>query len=331
MARGNIHVASGGVVYFERSNNYTYNRVISGAGYVYQEGTGTLTLGGDNTYTGRTLIRKGGTLRLTGSIENSSEVNIINGKFEISDDDKIIKALRSEVTTSEVILGSNYLIIGTNRDSNDGGGIFNGRITGTGGIHKTGKQTLTLNGVNSYTGDTGIMAGVLKLGVNGKIETSNTVVLHFSGKFDIIDDGKLIKRLNSSSNTTEVILGSNYLVIGLSVDSSDGGGSFNGKISGSGGITKNGSQTLTLNGENTYTGLTDLFSGKLILGENGLISNSSGIKFSTNIANTKLEISQGRKYIKSLNSTYAASEVILTATNSILYIGSTFTSGDGSG
>jgi autotransporter-associated beta strand protein len=58
-----------------------------------------------------------------------------------------------------VLLGANTLTIGSNNQST----TFSGVIEGTGGVSKIGTGTLTLSGVNTYTGATTVGAGVLNL------------------------------------------------------------------------------------------------------------------------------------------------------------------------
>ena len=55
---GNIGVQAGTVT-FNQSTAQILNNVITGAGSVIQNGTGTLTLGGANTYSGGTTINAG--------------------------------------------------------------------------------------------------------------------------------------------------------------------------------------------------------------------------------------------------------------------------------
>ncbi len=57
---GNIVVAAGTDVTFSRSDNVTYGGNIAGAGSLIKMGTGTITLGGNNAYTGGTTISAGG-------------------------------------------------------------------------------------------------------------------------------------------------------------------------------------------------------------------------------------------------------------------------------
>jgi autotransporter-associated beta strand protein len=67
------NVANSGALVFDRADNVAFVGVISGTGSVTQQGAGVLTLTGNNTYTGGTIINPGGMLQIgaggtTGSI-----------------------------------------------------------------------------------------------------------------------------------------------------------------------------------------------------------------------------------------------------------------------
>jgi len=165
-----------------------------------------------------------------------------------------------------VILGSNKLQIGTSTSSNDGGGTFAGKITGSGSIIKNSTQTLTLTGENTYTGYTRIDAGKLVLGSGGKIEKSAEVSFDSPNtKLEITGGTKKIKMLSSPYTADcEVILGSNLLIIGTEPVSDDGGGYFQGIFSGIGGrVTKQGTGTFTMSGSNAATGTFTVAGGTL--------------------------------------------------------------------
>ncbi|EGF9381412.1 AIDA autotransporter, partial [Salmonella enterica] len=98
---------------------------ISGSGQVEKSGDGTLTLSGSNTYTGGTLI-SGGTLVASN-----------------------VEALGSGDVTNDAVLELNT------------GGDFTNNISGSGQVVKSGDETLTLSGANSYTGGTLISSGTL--------------------------------------------------------------------------------------------------------------------------------------------------------------------------
>ncbi|MEX8858742.1 autotransporter-associated beta strand repeat-containing protein, partial [Salmonella enterica] len=106
------------------------------------------------------------------------------------------------------------------------GGDFDNAISGSGQVVKSGDETLTLSGANSYTGGTTISGGTLV--------ASNVEAL---GSGDVTNDAVL--ELNT-------------------------GGDFINSIGGTGRVEKSGDETLTLSGSNTYTGGTLISGGTLI-------------------------------------------------------------------
>jgi autotransporter-associated beta strand protein len=103
-----------------------------------------------------------------------------------------------------------------------------------------------LSGANTYTGDTTINAGTVKVGDNTSTGT--------------LGAGKVINNGTLSFGRTNAIAVSN-------------------EISGSGRVTQAGSGTLTLSGTNTYTGGTTLTAGTLNLGSAAAIGSSGSISF----------------------------------------------------
>ncbi|EHB1437585.1 hypothetical protein JYK31_004708, partial [Salmonella enterica subsp. enterica serovar Cerro] len=106
------------------------------------------------------------------------------------------------------------------------GGTFDNAISGSGNVVKSGADTLTLSGANSYTGGTTISGGTLV--------ASNVEAL---GSGDVTNDAVL--ELNT-------------------------GGDFDNAIGGTGRVEKSGADTLTLSGSNTYIGGTTINDGTLI-------------------------------------------------------------------
>ena len=260
------NITNNATLYFNRSNAYTYNRVISGTGDVYQRNpTATLTFGGDNTYTGITYLNGPLTLSASGTIAGSSSVTMQSNDalLTISSDNKTIKALNGASSNSGVALGSRTLTVDNSADCS-----FDGKISGTGGITKTGAAKLTLSGINAYTGETTIDEGTLAL--TGNIETSSGVTLNGAGKLDISAGYKTIQGLNSAGALSEVILFSGSLLNIGTTDDSNGGGSFAGVFSGaSGGVRKRGTATFTIaNSANSATGSFYCDQGTVVLAGN---------------------------------------------------------------
>ncbi len=70
------------------------------------------------------------------------------------------------------------LTVGGNNESTTYSGVLSSTVAG-GSLTKIGNGVITLNGINTYNGSTGIQSGTIALGANGAI--SNTLVLGSSG------------------------------------------------------------------------------------------------------------------------------------------------------
>ncbi|WP_153100664.1 autotransporter-associated beta strand repeat-containing protein [Paraburkholderia hayleyella] len=262
---------------FGREYDGFYSGVISGTGSIVKQGSGTQTLDGANTYTGKTTINNGTlALGMTGSLaaNNTVDVAATGATFSIaySGGGRTIGGLDG-VGGAQVKLGDNTLTLG---DTTAGGSAhdFGGTISGSGGIVKQGAGTQTLSGANTYTGETTINEGTLSLAGGGSLGSGAVVNVAGNGAtFDIsASSGNQTVGVLKGGAGSAVTLGGNTLTLG---DASNQ--SFDGAISGTGGITKQGGGTQTLNGANTYTGDTTINEGTLTLGANGSLSGQSTV------------------------------------------------------
>ncbi|EHE2088350.1 fibronectin-binding autotransporter adhesin ShdA, partial [Salmonella enterica subsp. enterica serovar Havana] len=230
----------------ELNTGGTFDNAISGSGKVEKSGDDALTLSGANTYTGGTLISDG---------------TLVASNVE---------ALGTGDVTNNATLELNT------------GGTFDNAIGGSGNVVKSGADTLTLSGSNSYTGGTTISGGTLvasnvealgtgdvtnnatlelntggdfinNIGGTGRVEKSGDDVLTLSGANSysggtLISDGTLV-----ASNVDA--LGSGDVTNNATLEMNTGGDFIN-NIGGTGRVEKSGDDTLTLSGSNTYTGGT---------------------------------------------------------------------------
>ncbi len=156
-------IADNGTFEYSSSAMQTLSGVISGAGAVTVDGTGTLALTQTNAYTGATTIASG-TLALTGTGSIAASSGIVdNGAFDISG-----TAAGASITTlsgsGAVALGAQTLTL------TSASGTFAGALGGTGGL-TLANGTETLSGANTYTGNT-TLAAATTLNVSGGIGSS---------------------------------------------------------------------------------------------------------------------------------------------------------------
>ena len=131
---GDIATANSTYVAFNRSDDVTFSGTISGAGSLIKQEAGTLTLTGNNTYTGGTVVEAG-----TLQIGNGTPDGSVAGNIDIASGANVTFD-RSDAVT------------------------FGGVISGGGSLTKNGSGTLTLSGVNTYTGTTTVESGTLFVG-----------------------------------------------------------------------------------------------------------------------------------------------------------------------
>ncbi|WP_036662661.1 autotransporter domain-containing protein [Pandoraea sp. SD6-2] len=238
------------------TGNATFSGAINGTGGVTLAGTGTQTLAGASGYTGSTTI-SGGTLALSGSgsIANSGGL-INNGTFDISGTEggTTVTTLSG---TGTVRLGGQTLTL-TNAS-----GTFSGSMAGTGGLTLNG-GTQTLSGANVYTGATTVNAGTLVLSGVGSLSQAATVALAGSNAVLALSAGgnQSLAHLSGVSGS-QLALGANTLTLTDNTSQT-----FGGSLTGSGGLVKQGTGTLTLNGiSSAFTGTTTVSGGTVAVGD----------------------------------------------------------------
>ncbi len=208
------------------------------------------------TVGGRTSI----TMDASGA--GSSVLNIGGSSLLLTGADQAIASLQG-VTSSKVTLGGKTLTIGFGQGLNTFGtsnADFAGVISGTGSLVKDQTSTQILSGTNTFTGPVSVNGGTLSLQNGAAIVDSVSVTVNSPGVLNLINS-ETIGSLAGDGNTT---LNASTLTLGGNNSST----TYNGVISGTGGLTKNGSGSMILNGINDFTGDTRIKAGQLVIGEN---------------------------------------------------------------
>ena len=128
-------------------------------------------------------------------------------------------------------------------------------IAGTGGFTKNGTGTLTLSGVNTYTGATTINVGTLATSGDNRIATSNSVTVNSGGTFALGGN----QTLASITGSGAIQLGNYTLTTGAS------NSTYSGTISGNGGLTKSGAGRFELTGDTSIGGNLVATAGTLVV------------------------------------------------------------------
>ncbi|EHO2963659.1 autotransporter outer membrane beta-barrel domain-containing protein [Salmonella enterica] len=362
----------------ELNTGGTFDNAISGSGQVVKSGDETLTLSGANSYTGGTLISSGTLVANNVEALGSGDVtdnatlelntggdfdNAISGsgKVEKSGDDALTLSGANTYTGGTLIsdgtlVASNVEALGTGDVTNDAvlelntGGDFDNAISGSGQVVKSGDETLTLSGANSYTGGTTISGGTLvatnveALGT-GDVTNNATLELNTGGTFDnaISGSGQVVKSgddvltlsgANSYSGGTLIsdgtLVASNVEALGTGDVTDDAtlelntGGTFDNAIGGSGNVVKSGADTLTLSGSNSYTGGTTISGGTLVA------SNVEALGTGDVTNNATLELNTGGDFINNIGGTgrvEKSGDDTLTLSGSNTYTGGTLING----
>ncbi|MDA9152023.1 autotransporter-associated beta strand repeat-containing protein [bacterium] len=260
---GNLDFTAGDIILSSRSdnvisgtvnlnNNPTFSidssvtQTLSGDvsnGALNKSGSGILVLSGTNTYTGDTNI-SAGTLNVSGLLNSGT----YSGKIDNS---------------------------GTFTFSSDSDQILSGDIEGSGTLTKSGSSTLTLSGTNIYSGTTTISDGTLTLSGTESLSVNTAVTVESGASFNV-----------DASNTVGSITGAGTIDIAdkevLTVGGDNSSTIFSGIIqsedgTGTGAITKVGTGSLTLSGNNNFGGAVNVNAGSLVISSNNALGNTTNL------------------------------------------------------
>jgi uncharacterized protein with beta-barrel porin domain len=155
----------GGIINASGTSLWTFSGVVSGAGPLTVDGTGSIALIGTNTYSGGVAIAGGATLRVTADTGLGAAAGAIT-LGDSSTAGTLSLGNRAGVTSARnVTLGTGGGTIETDTlPSTFGGWTFTGIVSGSGPLTVEGDQTLILDGINTETGAVTLSHGGLQVG-----------------------------------------------------------------------------------------------------------------------------------------------------------------------
>jgi autotransporter-associated beta strand protein len=285
------------------SGSRSYTGIISGAA-----GSG-LTFSGagaGQTFIGNTNNTFSGPITITGSevvfnnngaFGSSTSITLDGGRLTIGSDASGTAIVGATIASNRnIYLGSTS---GTTLSVSGATGVttYNGvianKVGSTGQLGKQGAGTLILGGVNTYTGDTSIGNGTVKLDLgNDRLPTGTVVSLGSSGNnlgaLDLNGRNQQIAGLvsvsgtNTSTATKNTVTSAAAATLEINVANGttksygDGSTTNSGVITGLLGLTKSGLGTQVLGDANTYSGGTTVNAGTLALSGSGTLGSTSG-------------------------------------------------------
>ncbi len=268
---------------------------------------GTWILSGANTYSGGLTLVAGATLGIKNAAAlGTGALAITGGTFDnlagsaltlstnnaISISGSVAFAGSSNLNLGTGAVAMNNLTLTVSASSLTVGGNISETASGK-TLSKAGNGTLVLSGSNAYTGKTTISAGTLQFAKQTSLYSGSSA-LWTSSKIEVDSGATLAVNVGGSGEFTSADLDtlkalgtsasgfSNGSILGIDTTNASGGNftyasNITNAYSGANalGITKLGSNTLTLTGSNSYTGATTVAGGTLAV--NGWIGASSAV------------------------------------------------------
>jgi fibronectin-binding autotransporter adhesin len=237
-------IANNAVVFFHRSDIYTYAGRLSGSGTVTQAGSGILVLSNTGNMQASTVLT-------AGEVSVSSDGNLGSGIVFNGGMLQVTGTALANIDAHAV----NWSSFNGGFDIADAAATLTvaGSINGSGSLTKIGSGTLVVaNMASTYTGGTTLEAGVLQVGDGSTADGSLGGVDGQSGDVSLY-----------AGSTLRF---ANHLTQGC-----------NGVLSGSGAVVKIVGGTLVLGGSNTFTGGLTINAGTLQLSNSGALGPAGAV------------------------------------------------------
>lgn len=256
---------SGAGTFDSQSNTFTLSNAITGAGSLTKTGSGTLILSGANMYMGGTTIS-------AGTLQVSSDGKLGDAAGALTIGTATLQASGALSSARSISLTGAATV-----DTQANTVTLSGPISGaSGSLTKAGSGTLILSdATNDYQGGTTISAGTLQISADSNMGDPA---------------GSLAIGTATLQTTADISSARSISLTGAAtIDPQLNSLTLSGNISGSGSLVKASAGTLTLLGNNNYSGGTTISAGTLEGNSNSLqgnISNSGTLIFNQTFTGT---------------------------------------------
>lgn len=225
------------------SNDFTLNGVINGSTELVKNGAGRLTLNGENRHSGGTTVNAGD-LSLGNAAALGTGMLTVTGNTQLD-------------TAGPMRLNNDVNVGGTLKVAGNNSLILDGQLNGNGTLRKTGANDLSLtSSANTFSGMIDLQGGSLTTAGNNALGQNATANVAAGANLFITN---LARLASLNGNGTVTVSNGNNLTIGANGANSN----FGGQLDGMGWLTKSGTGSMVLSGNNTLTGQTSVSAGSL--------------------------------------------------------------------
>lgn len=275
-----VNLNGGGTMEYTTANQLIIlnaTTAITGTGNLIKEGPGVIAIAGAGSYTGDTIINNGEIRIRTTANRLPIATNVIVNSPGVLNLNGIAQEIASLSGTGDVgIAGTTSValtISGANSTSYDGAlkDIANagggGGTVGLGRLIKNGAGVITFNGQNTINGTVTLNSGGIIVSPTGSLCGDIADVVITGGTLTLNNAAESVENFGGSVGNT--ILNGTQLTIDPASSATVAANTYSGDISGAGSIRKINtiagglSKTLTLSGNNSYQGGTEVAGGRL--------------------------------------------------------------------
>ncbi|PSL78982.1 autotransporter outer membrane beta-barrel domain-containing protein, partial [Variovorax sp. WS11] len=192
MNRATTLDSQGGTIDTLVSTTLTHQGVVGGAGALTKTGTGTLTLAGENTYSGGTDLKEGRVAVRNNRALGTGELAMHEGTM--------LRFAADGLTLDNAIAFTDAVdpIVDTGPFT----ATLTGAITGPGDLSKIGSGTLILSGANTYTGATAVTEGTLRAGVSNTFSAASAHSVASGATLDLAGLSQSVAGLTNSGTVS---------------------------------------------------------------------------------------------------------------------------------